>query len=73
MTDELIDEREGKIFLIGLTLGLLIVAFATTVALLGDIRGDVMEVGDRHFVNVELDWYEYDPTEPIEFTKVATP
>ncbi len=58
-------------FAAGVLIGVLVMAAVWEVA----IGGDVIEVGDNHYVGIEFGdlegWFEFDPDQPVTFIKVV--
>ena len=69
------DER--TLFGFGVFLGTLIGIVLVFSAYWLSLAGDIVEVDNRHFANIDYEgdrsWYEFDPTQPIEFAKTVTP
>jgi len=63
-------DTAGAAFVIGMFVGVLILAFVT----MFNTVGDVIDVDGRNFVNIVVDgkqWFEFNPDQPVTFTKVA--
>lgn len=69
-------EDDARSFILGMLAGMLIFFILVAVIMTGSTKGDVIELGDTSYVGIRVNdrvqWFEFDPTQPITFEKVAT-
>ncbi len=68
------NEGEWTVFGLGVFIGVAVMAITVSLTLWATVEGDVIQVDNRHFVNIDIDgkqWFEFDPTQPITFTQTV--